>query len=351
MNIRHVSGGTSTIATKTYVQEREAWQGATLELLWFDEESRPELYSEGLTRLTGDGIAFTTFTPLKGRTALVERFYHDSDPAALAARGVVRMSLDEAEHFSDAEKAAKLAGYQPHERDARRYGEPMLGEGSVYTTPTDALRIDQNAPIPLEWAKIWGIDFGSSVFAAVLLAWDRDRDVAHVIETVRLENSRPVEHAEAIRRICPDAPLAWPHDGHSHERGTGETIVSQYRSRGLKMLPTHATHTTGGYLVEPGILDIQQRMAEGRFRVRAHLVDWFEEYRGYHRKDGRIAKQRDHLMDATRMGVMMLRSARAVPIGDGSNIVPFRRRELPKRARGVDFDVFRTSNRIAGWRP
>ena len=42
----------------------------------------------------------------------------------------------------------------------------------------------------------------------------------------------------------------------------------------------------------------------------AHLVDWFEEFRTYHRKDGLIVKLRDDLMSASRIGVMMLRYAR-----------------------------------------
>ena len=38
--------------------------------------------------------------------------------------------------------------------------------------------------------------------------------------------------------------------------------------------------------------------------------DWFDEYRLYHRKDGRVHKEGDDLMSATRYAVMMLRHAR-----------------------------------------
>ena len=40
-------------------------------------------------------------------------------------------------------------------------------------------------------------------------------------------------------------------------------------------------------------------------------VTWFEEFRLYHRKDGRVVKERDDLMSATRYAVMMLRHARS----------------------------------------
>jgi hypothetical protein len=52
------------------------------------------------------------------------------------------------------------------------------------------------------------------------------------------------------------------------------------------------------------------RMESGRFKVFKHLTDWFDEYRLYHRKDGRVHKEGDDLMSATRYGVMMLRHAR-----------------------------------------
>ena len=35
--------------------------------------------------------------------------------------------------------------------------------------------------------------------------------------------------------------------------------------------------------------------------VFAELNDWFEEFRLYHRKDGRVVKERDDLMAATRV--------------------------------------------------
>jgi hypothetical protein len=51
------------------------------------------------------------------------------------------------------------------------------------------------------------------------------------------------------------------------------------------------------------------RMEAGKFKVFAELNDWFEEFRLYRRKDGRVVKERDDLMSATRYAVMMLRFA------------------------------------------
>jgi hypothetical protein len=57
-------------------------------------------------------------------------------------------------------------------------------------------------------------------------------------------------------------------------------------------------------------MDMLTRMEGGRFKVFKHLVDWFEEFRLYHRKDGKVFKERDDLMSATRYAVTMLRYAK-----------------------------------------
>jgi hypothetical protein len=58
------------------------------------------------------------------------------------------------------------------------------------------------------------------------------------------------------------------------------------------------------------------RMQTGRFKVFRHLEDWFSEFRLYHRKDGKVVKEGDDLMAATRYGVMMLRFASTKAFAD-----------------------------------
>ena len=80
------------------------------------------------------------------------------------------------------------------------------------------------------------------------------------------------------------------------------------------MLETHATHTSGGFGTEAGISEMLSRMVTGRLKVDRHLSAWFDEFRMYHRKEGKIVKIRDDLMSATRIGCMMLREAKAEPV-------------------------------------
>ena len=101
------------------------------------------------------------------------------------------------------------------------------------------------------------------------------------------------------------------------------------------MLPDHATFEKGGNQTEAGILEMEQRMTTGRFKVARQLGDWFEEYRSYHRKEGQIVKKRDDLMSATRIAVMAKRFARRTVLG---SLVKNRRR-YGGIAEGVDFDL------------
>ena len=59
-------------------------------------------------------------------------------------------------------------------------------------------------------------------------------------------------------------------------------------------------------------MDLLDRMQGGRLKVFDHLHEWFDEFRMYHRKDGRIVPFMDDLMSATRYAAMSLRYARVV---------------------------------------
>jgi hypothetical protein len=61
----------------------------------------------------------------------------------------------------------------------------------------------------------------------------------------------------------------------------------------MKMLHKHAAYDTpGGKGQRRGwLMDMLIRMESGRFKVFKHLTDWFDEYRLYHRKDGRVHKE------------------------------------------------------------
>ena len=175
VKVKHVSGGESTLYLRAYEQGREKVQAMTLDFCWLDEEPDIDYYTEALTRTNvAFGPVYMTFTPLKGMSQTVARFL-------LEGQGnVTNMTIDDVAHYTEAQKAAIVAQYPPHEREARLKGIPMMGSGKVY--PIEEGRILTPAfQIPEHWPRLVGLDFGyEHPTAAVWVAHDRDTDTVNV---------------------------------------------------------------------------------------------------------------------------------------------------------------------------
>jgi phage terminase large subunit-like protein len=305
----------ATLGFKSYDQGREKFQAETLDFAWPDEECGEDIYTGMLTRTNATGgMLFMTFTPLFGVSNVVARFIMPkADDPARASRHVTSITIDDAEHYSAEVREQIIASYPEHEREARTKGVPSLGSGRVFPVTEESIACDA-IPIPKHWARINGVDFGwDHPFAAVSLAWDRDADVVYVVHAYRESKQTPPIHAAAIKPWGSWIPCAWPHDGFQHDKGSGKALRDQYAEAGLKMLTDQATFDDGGNGVEAGIMDMLARMQTGRLKVFRHLSDWFEEFRLYRRDKGRIVKERDDLMAATRYALMMLRKAKTQP--------------------------------------
>lgn len=306
VKVRHVSGGASLIGFKSYERGREKWQGETLDWIWYDEEPPADIYAEGLTRTNATkGLVWITFTPLLGRSIVVKRFTDEVSPD----RHVTTMTIDDAGHYTAEDRKRIIAGYLPHEREARAKGVPMRGSGLIFPVSEESIGIEP-FDIPKRWKRIGGMDFGwEHPFAAVELAYDHDADVIYVTKVYRQKEATPLVHASALRKWGTWLPWAWPHDGLQHDKGSGEQLAEQYRQEGLNLTDERATFEDGTNGVEAGISEMLQRMQTKRWRVFSTLSEWFEEFRHYHRDEGKIIKLDDDLLCASRYGMMMLRHA------------------------------------------
>jgi phage terminase large subunit-like protein len=332
IQVRHASGGVSVARFKSYEQGRTKFQGESIDIGWADEEPPEDVYAELLTRTVATGgMVFVTFTPLKGRSAVVLRFLDEPDDN----RSVTSMTIDDALHIPAEQRAAIIAAFLPHEREARARGVPTLGSGRIFMALEDSVTEAPLEFIPTHWVKLWGVDFGiDHPFGAVLILWDRDADVIHVHHTYRVTDALPIQHAEAIKKVAGEVPVAWPNDGNVR-RDDGKPMADHYKRHGLKMLSGHATWPDGSVSTEAGILEMDEREKSGRLKYARHLSDLLEERRFYHRKDGQIVKLKDDLISALRVAIMTKRSARAVALGGGASAVV-----APAVAAGLDFDVF-----------
>lgn len=306
VKVRHVSGGVSVITFKSYDAGREKFQGGTVDWVWPDEEPPEDIYSELLTRTNAtNGMLMATFTPMYGMSNVVRKYLMEPMPG----RAYVTMTLDDAEHYTPEQRAQITASYPEHERDARTKGIPQFGSGRVFPVQESQIVVDSVTLKP-EWPRIAGIDFGwDHPTAGAWLAWDRDNDVVHVYADYSLREGTPLIHASAFRRQGATIPIAWPHDGLQHDKGSGVQLAEQYRAEGLNMLKERATFEDGTNGVEAGIMDMIDRMQTGRWKVARSCENWLREFRTYHRKKGLIVKLDDDCISASRYALMMLRFA------------------------------------------
>lgn len=252
VRVRHISGGVSALAIKTYDQGRESWQGETLDLVAFDEEPPEDIYMEGLTRTNATGgRVWLTFTPLLGMSEVVRRFLFDRSPDRID----INMTIKDALHYSPEERARIIASYPAHERDARTRGVPILGSGRIFPVVEETLAYEGMA-FPPHWLSIAAMDFGwDHPTAAVWGRWDRDSDTVYLYDAYRVKEATPVIHAAAIRARGAWIPMAWPADGLQHSKDSGEQLAEQYRQQGVNMLPDHAQFSDGSVGVEAGLME------------------------------------------------------------------------------------------------
>jgi len=321
--IKHVSGTNSTIHFKSYESGVEKWMGRSVDCIWLDEEPDRSLYSQSVTRtLDRKGMVFMTFTPEKGMTETVSAFMNNLQKGQSLTNATwddagskIKSLRGNSGHLDDDTMTQILAAYSPHEREMRKYGKPMIGSGLVFPIPEEKLIIE---PIQIEdhWQRIAGIDFGWDHDTAVIWgAFDPEGDTFYVYDAYNANKRSPAEHAEEIKKRDYFVPIAYPHDGNRRDSMGNPGLATQYRNLGCNFLLEHFTNPAGlgekkgSNSVEEGIQEMVVWMEEGRFKIFSHLDNLLQEYRQYHRKDGKIVPIRDDSMSAMRYAFMSKRFA------------------------------------------
>lgn len=319
--------GWSFLRFKYYAQGSEKWQGPPVDFVWYDEEPPEDVYDEGLARtIATGGMAALSFTPLKGMSEVVRRYMLDKQPD----RSDTNMTIHDAEHIPEAERERIIASFPAHQRDARSQGIPTLGSGLIFPIAEELIKV-QAFQLSPTWPRIVGLDFGfEHPTAAVWVAWDRDTDTFYVYDCYRVSEQMVPIHAAVIRAKGDWIPVAWPHDG-NNDVAAGPRLAKQYRECGVNMRPENAKFqedpkdpARSRISVEAGLSDMLSRMGTSKFKVFSHLNDWFDEFRLYHREDGKVVKLYDDLLSATRYALMDLRFAIVQP-----NYQPFKLEPQP----------------------
>jgi phage terminase large subunit-like protein len=347
--------GVSSATYKSFEQGSTKMQSESIDWIWVDERCSEEVYSELLARTTAtDGIIFLSYTPLKGGGELTYRFLNEYS----TDRSDIRIEAHQAKHISAERRAQMEEHYLPHEREARIHGIPQLGIARVFQFPIETLLKPFNPDTDIKsWARwVVGIDFGyGHPFAAALCAWVHDTEEFFVVDGFRMQQAEAFYHIKRIAGLCRGlrVPVAWPHDGLQHEKGSGLALADVYRRLGAPMMGTHAQNRGGGFHVEPAIEEMCGYMKRDCFTIASHMSELTEEILNYHRdEDYKVVRLRDDLISAVRYAFMMRRSGkpldgcesygRAPGVADVYDPRPVRRDQSrePQLARGLDFDLF-----------
>ena len=149
-------------------------------------------------------------------------------------------------------------------------------------------------PVPGHWPRAYGLDVGWNRTAAVWGALDRDSDVLYLYSEHYVGEAEPSVHASAIQARGKWIRGAIDPASRGRTQTDGRQLLQMYTDLGLDL-------TMADNAVEAGIYRVWQRLTSGRLKAFESLQQWFAEFRLYRRDEkGKVVKERDHLMDATR---------------------------------------------------
>ncbi len=317
--------GLSMVNLKAYTQSKTgqgtlSFAGAIYDLVHADEQVPDALVGQLKVRLTNGnrgkgGRLRYTMTPELGMTAEVAAFM---ESPAKHQRLVGPVAWDECSHITPEVRERLLQGIPEHERDMRSKGIPFFGQGLIYPVPEERILVDP-FPIPDYWRVLKAVDLGWNNAGTGWLALDMEADTVYLVRSDLLHGENAATHASVINSMWPEVPTVFPPDVNQTEKGSGKTVRQFYRQAGIRRT-VDFENPDGSKYVEPGIMNLQERMRDGRFKVfRNQNEPFLREKRMYHRKVNsagtvKIVKENDHVMDLVRYGTQMI-GRRGVQLG------------------------------------
>lgn len=332
IEVRHTSGGWSTVGFKNYEQDVKAFYGTAMHVIWMDEEVPSMIYNECLLRtMTTNGIVYVTFTPLAGLTPFVVRFCRAADFLAGAQR-ILALDLNKPEHEEDGQEA-RLKEYQtakaviqagwddipwledkkkrdmledtpPSLRDARSKGIPSMGSGSIYPIPLEQILIEP-FEIPKHFRRMYALDVGWNKTACLWGAEDPNTGTLYIYDEHYMGESPPAVHAQMVKNRGEWIYGVIDPASRGRSQIDGQSLMTIYKSMGLKLFPANNE-------VEGGINNVWNQLSTGKIKVFKTLMNFQKEYMLYRRDDkGKVIKEEDHLMDAWRYLVNNIKRARS----------------------------------------
>jgi phage terminase large subunit-like protein len=234
----------SVITGKSADAGREKFQGASVDLVWIDEECEKDIYDECYMR-TSDcgGKILLTLTPLTDmdsgvRTPWVFDLYEDW-MAGDESLHFCQLSTLNSPFISDKEKKLMLEKLDGDpEKDARLYGKFVRRSGLVYPSWKKESYIVRDFIIPALWPKVVTIDpAATGVTAALWIAISPTGDY-YLYKEYYEKDLIVSEHVKNILMRCGGEPIDWwildPYWGRQRNAETHKTGHQLYIDAGLK---------------------------------------------------------------------------------------------------------------------
>jgi hypothetical protein len=148
-----------------------------------------------------------------------------------------------------------------------------------------------------------------------MVARNPDTSERFITSVYKMGKEKPVVHASAIKARGAWIKGAIDPASRGRSQVDGTQLFQSYTEEGLKLV--YAENA-----VEAGIYKVWQLLANGQLKVFKSCVAWFEEFQIYRRdQKGKVVKEKDHLMDCTRYGIMTEDQIADVPISRRRKVV------------------------------
>lgn len=345
IEIWHTSGGKSKLYFSNYTQQVRHLQGFELDLVLLDEQPPDEIFSELVVRTAArEGQVICSFTPLKGLSGLVRKFWDNIDGYCH-----IRVTWDDVPYknewgedfFSQKERDQLERDFMPWERECRMKGIPLVGKGVVFPIlnwPTyKSSEVDLINNERLE--RLISFDLGIKNDPTVISFFFRDpiEDIIYLHRQITIASGEtPDEYVHyLLDRQSRDVPIALPHDAGLAgrytltEQSVREVFEDTY---GLNCIP-------GAILNPPndqgkvtnhkayGINIMRLGMERGTLRINESCIAFLDECRNYAIDDsGRFSDPDDHI-DSARIGILALIQGHGESVVSRSSSFAYRRPE------------------------
>lgn len=318
ISVRHYNkygeyDGDSEIAFKACSQGQEAFAGATLDLV-FQDENLPEspsfnpltIYTELLQRVrTTKGLVILTQTPDFGMNDIIRKFQSGENPQEY----MLTVSMYDCPHFTEEEIKQAHLDIPEYLHPAKIYGKPEVSSGAVFPYEIDKM-VETPFSIPSEWKHVAAVDIGwSDPTVCTWIAMSPER-VFHVYDTYAKAEDVPAVHAAAIKSRGSDIPLILPHDSVKSSNTSGETAYRAYR----ELLPDQAQIDTfynfksfegkKNWKREPGFDLMRVIMREDRLRIFSTCTETIKQLKNYHVENGKVQERNDDFVDSLRYALL-----------------------------------------------